>query len=170
MKLVRVSRNDSSWSDLLRQWEELSSDFGEDFAEYAPASLEALRPLAEQPQMVQAGVYAVCHDSNYMGICQLNCAHLPGYDNKVLRVRHIVHSPRFDYADDVGEDEYATFLSDIFIGAYNASISEMPAPYIKFHFRSPAERRFFSVLKRNLSKVSQFKEIEMRGAWLYVSR
>ena len=103
-------------------------------------------------------------------MCQLNVALLPGFDGKVLRVRHIVHSPKYDFDDTVGVDDYASFLVDIFLGVFSISYTEMPAPYIKFHFRSPAERSFFSEFKKALEVKDHFKAIEMRGSWLYIKK
>lgn len=170
MNFKRVSHENGLWAKLLTQWEAEATGFEENFSDYAPDALSVLRPLAEETQVKNAGVYAVCDDSHYSLLCQLNAAFLPGYDGKVLRVRHIVHSPRFDYDADLTIDDYATVLADLFIGVFDASGAEMPAPYVKFHFRSPAERSFFDNLKDLLGRHDAFASVEMRGSWLYIGK
>jgi len=113
---------------------------------------------------------SVCGDSTYDAMCQLNVAFLPGYTGKVLRVRHIIHSPMFDFDEGKTVDDYVNVLADIFSGVLSASEGEMLAPHVKFHFRSPAERSFFNTLQDILSKRPIFAGVEMRGAWLYISK
>jgi hypothetical protein len=170
MNFKRVSIENGLWPELLRQWEDECSSYEEDFSDYATASIPTLRPLAESAQVKKAGVYALCDESYYMALCQLNVAFLPGYDGKVLRVRHIVHSPRYDFDNDVAIEQYGDLLSRLFVGVFDASDGEMAAPYVKFHFKSPAERAFFAALQTALHGHSAFASVEMRGSWLYIKK
>lgn len=170
MTFERVSYDNGRWGELLNQWEQEATTYGENFDDYMPASIEAIRPLAEEAQVLNAGVYGVRSESRYLGLCQLNAAFLPGYQGKVLRVRHITFSPKYDYDEGLSVEDYATVLSDVFIGAYSVSGGEMPAPHMKFHFRSPAEKVFFDRLKEVLREHDAFASVEMRGAWLYIAK
>ena len=166
----RVSRDNGQWSDLLNQWESECGKFEENFDEYAPATIDVLRPLAEETQIAHSGVYAFSKESDYMAMCQLNVAYLPGYPGKVLRVRHILYSPRFDFDAALAIEDYAAVLTGVFIGVLRSSDTDMLARHIKFHFRSPAEREFYSVLKEHLKDTSVFEHIDLRGAWLYITK
>lgn len=171
MKFLRVSTENGHWPKLLKDWEQQCSDFRENFFDYAVASLSTLRPLAEQAQTASTGVFALLSpESRYLGACQLNAAYLPGYTDKVLRVRHIVHAPHFDFDDNVTLDDYTSFLSDLFIGVFEASDTEMPAAHMKFHFQSPAERAFFSVYQKALKSHSVVAKVELNGSWLYITK
>ena len=168
--LHRVSHANGLWGDLLQQWEKDCASYSENFDDYATASIGVLRPLAEQAQVTQAGVYGLKDESGYIGACQLNAAYLPGYDDKVLRVRHIVHAPIFDFKEDLDVDDYVKFLGGLFVSVFNASVTEMPCPYVKFHFQSPAERTFFDSMTDQLSEISAFAEVKMVGSWLYIKK
>lgn len=167
---LRVSRENGLWDAVMQDWERQCQAFNEDLAEYATASLPVLQSLATETQRRNAGVYAVRVDNCYTGLCQLNVAMLPGYDAPVLRVRHIVHSPRYDFDQAISEEEYSKVLGDILAGVYLLSEDEMQAKHIKFHFRSPAERIFFEQLKHVLAEQGPFSVIELRGSWLYISK
>ena len=168
--LQRVSSDNGRWQEVLNQWDKECEDFEENFAEYEQGTLSILRPLAEQTQSPSSGVYGVKTESGYLGVCQLNVTHLPGFNGRVLRVRHIIHSPKFDYDDNVSVKEYESFLISVFLGVFELSYQEMEAPHIKFHFRSPAERGFFKSFESALSKSEHFQKVAMRGSWLYISK
>ena len=57
-------------------------------------------------------------------MCLLNLAFLPGYDSKVLRVRHIIHSPRLDLDENVTLNEDTLFLSQIFLKFFELQSSK----------------------------------------------
>jgi hypothetical protein len=126
-----------------------------------------LRPLAEQAQVTQSGVYGLKDESGYIGACQLNSAFLPGLEGKVLRVRHIVHAPTFDFDEKVEINDYTKLLTGLFVSVFNVSVTEMPSPHVKFHFQSPAERAFFKEMTSNLSEIDDLAEVKMIGSWLY---
>jgi hypothetical protein len=170
MEFIRVSVQNGHWDSLLNQWEESCTEFDEPFSDYATGSLPILRPLAEKDQVNSSGVFALKDDSRYHGICQLNSAHLKGYTGKVLRVRHIVHAPRYDFSVDVELDDYATLLSGIFKGVIDVSNEEMHSPDVKFHFTSPAERQFFTEFNTALKGHKVFDKVDMAGSWLYIKK
>lgn len=167
---LRVSNENGQWQQLMQQWSDQCDSFSEALDDYAVTSLPAIRPLAESAQVSTAGVYSVLNEGKYLGICQLNVAYLPGYDGRVLRVRHIVHCPNFDFSDQATLEDYVQFLSSILIGVFDVSSSEMQAPYIKFHFKSPAERTFFDQLRTSISNLPLIDKVEMKGSWLYVKK
>lgn len=170
MELKKVDRDGGLWQVLIGQWEDEAAGYEVDLDDYAPASLGVLSELANQTPKKRSGVYALERDSTFQGMCQLNLAFLPGYDSEVLRVRHIIHSPRFDLDENVSVEDYALFLSQIFSGVLRASIDQMPAKHIKFHFRSPAERRYFTQLQEIIKDFEIFENVVMKGSWLYISK
>lgn len=169
-ELIRVSRENGLWQNLLKGWNDECEAFGENLDDYATSSMAVIRPLAEETQTPNAGIYALAADDSFMGLCQLNVAFIPGYTDKVLRVRHIVHSPRFDFDDSVSIDDYTKFLSGLLVGVFHISNNDMRAPNIKFHFKSPAERFFFDKIKGAVKDSGIAEMVEMRGAWLYIRK
>ena len=169
-ELVRVSRENGLWQKLLKEWNAQCEAFDENLDDYAVSSMAVIRPLAEATQTPNAGVYALTENDSFTGLCQLNVAFIPGYQDKVLRVRHIVHSPRFDFDDSVSIEDYTKFLSGLLVGVFHISNNEMRAPNIKFHFKSPAERLFFDKMKSAVKDSGIADTVEMRGAWLYIRK
>lgn len=170
MELQRLSLSDGGWADLCRQWEGECISFGEELSDFALGSFPVLDQLARGPQLASAGVFATSNDSGHPTACQVNVTLLPGYEGKVLRVRHILFSPRYDL-DDIGDsEEYARVLVSVFAGAILLSYETMPAEHVKFHLRSPAEMQFGHMFTEVLQEHEVFNKVAMRGAWIYLSK
>lgn len=103
-----------------------------------------------------------------MAVCQLNVAFIKGYDNKVLRLRHLLLSPKYDFSDDITVDDYVNILSEIFAGTIHCATDELPAKHVKLHLQSPADRQFFKEIEQHLNKSTTFSSVKMHGAWLYI--
>lgn len=167
--LERVSTQDGTWNDLTLQWERQCNDFGEDFSEYAMASMPVVEGLASAPQRADAAVFAAKKQEEFLAACQLNSTFLPGYKGKVLRVRHIVLAPKYDFGE-VDIHDYQEVLVATFLGALFAADRDMPSDHIKFHLRSPAELSFGGAFTEVLSESKKFKRCDMRGSWIYISK
>lgn len=168
MEFKRISRENGLWDKLWVDWDEICSTFNENFQDFAPSSLTVLKPLAESPQIGSAGVYALFDEGAPLAVCQLNVAFIKGYDNKVLRLRHLLLSPEFDFSDDVTVENYVQILSETFAGTVLCAQNEMHAKHVKLHLQSPADRQFFKEIEQHLSKSATFASIKLHGAWLYV--
>ncbi|MCK4713153.1 MAG: hypothetical protein KAT26_09760 [Marinosulfonomonas sp.] len=168
MEFVRISRENGLWDKLWADWDKICSSFGEDFQDFAPSSLTVLRPLAESPQTASAGVFALINEGSTLAVCQLNVAFIKGYDNQVLRLRHLLLSPEYDFSDDVTVDKYVEILSEMFAGTVLCAQNELPASHVKLHLQSPADREFFKEIGQHLTKAATFSSVKMRGAWLYI--
>ena len=171
MALVRLSRDNGLWNKLWIEWDAACENYGENFGEFAPSALSVLKPLAEDPQTRHAGVFGwTGADERIHAACQLNVAALPGYTGKVLRLRHLVLSPDFDFSETTTVDQYVDVLGGVFAGTMELASSELPADHVKLHFRSPADREFFNRFREYLQDTRTFKTVQMRGAWLYLSK
>ena len=170
MNPVRVSQADGTWDALCQQWEQSCLSFHEDFSDFAPATLPVLHQLATGPLLTNAAIYTVRRQSEYHAAYQANVCRLPRYDGPVLRVRHITFSPLYDYDENLNIDNYRQTLLEVFIGALLLSDDQMSAEHIKFHLRSPAEREYGNHFQEALSSHSAFSQVEMRGAWIYLSK
>ncbi|MEL7211619.1 MAG: hypothetical protein AAGK92_03085 [Pseudomonadota bacterium] len=170
MDFKRISVENGEWNKLWTSWDEQCDSYGEKLDEYAVGSIAAIRPLANGGQTSSSGVYGLVDEQAVHSICQLNTALLPGYTGKVLRLRHLVLAPRFDYDDSVNLDEYVTVLSKMFAGAVEISGTEMLSDHIKLHLQSPADKEFFKLFQDKLRQFSVFNTVELRGAWLYISK
>lgn len=169
-ELRHLRADDGSWEKFELEWRAACRAFGEDFDDYARDALPVLQQLIdESPAADRARVCAVYIAGRHEVVCQANRALLPGYDGEVLRVRHLVLSPRHDFGD-ASVEEYAVALSKLLEGIVRLSETEMEAPHIKFHFRSPYDRQFFDNLRRTLEERRAFKQIKLRGMWLYITK
>ena len=169
MEFMRLSREGGEWSALWKNWDDVCTNYGEQFSEFAPSALSVLKPLAEDPQVGSAGVFGLKENEEFLAACQLNVALLPKYEGKVLRLRHLVLSPEFDFSDENNLAKYIVVLSNMFAGAVKLANSEMEAKHLKLHLLSPADREFFSNFSEYLSDVAKFSSVKMGGAWLYIT-
>lgn len=167
--LIRVRAGDGSWNQLCDVWRSECEEFGEDFDQYANASMPVLRDLAAE-ENANAGVFALqSEDGDYHAMCQANSTYLPGYDGKVLRVRHLLMSPYYDFGDFTIE-EYSMILGRMFARTVLLSVKDLPSRHIKFHLRSPADRQFFATIGNGLGQTDLFSDVAMKGSWLYLTK
>jgi len=167
--LKRATEKNGLWDEITLQWEAQCAAYDENFVDYATASLPVLADLAQGPELANQGVYSYCPEGQHLAILQANAAFLPSYTGRVLRIRHIVFAPDFDFG--INEvDDYIDVLASVFVGSIDLSYGEMSAPHVKFHLRSPAERAFGTAFTTALGKDKAFKEVNMRGAWIYLSK
>ncbi|GGF77034.1 hypothetical protein SAMN05216376_11232 [Mameliella alba] len=158
------------WDKLVLEWEEECSSFEEDFGDYAVASLPVLAELARAAPRRDAAVYGLMSDGKVDVVCQANSTLLPGYTGKVLRVRHIVLAPRFDFSEDITIEAYTETLANVFAGVLGLADDVMPSDHIKFHLKSPAEKSFGGAFTDALSGHPAFSLVAMKGSWIYLSK
>ncbi len=132
------------------------------------ASWPVLSECAEA-DMRDEGVYALEFDGETHAICRANSVLIPNYIGKVLRVRHILMSPFYDFGD-VSIEKYARALSKLFVGAIHLSNIGLPSPHVKFHLRSVADRQFFSTIGDSMSELDMFSSVKLKGSWLYITK
>ena len=168
MDFKRISQENGLWGKLWAEWDEICSSFDENFQDFAPSSLTVLQPLAESPQTSSSGVFALIEQDSILAVCQLNVAWIKGYDNKVLRLRHLLLSPKYDFSDEVTVDKYVQILSEMFAGTVLCAKNEMLAKHVKLHLQSPADRELFKEIEQHLIKTATVSSVKMHGAWLYV--
>lgn len=167
----QLFHDDGSWNELQQEWSKQCHDAGEDFESYMSATMPM---LAEQIELCEkekwSGVFASpAADGSHDAICFLNGAFIPDFKGRVLRVRHLILAPKYDYDDSIEED-YAKLLSRIFENVLTISDSELKCDHVKFHFRSPADVRLFRKFAEFLNEKSHFSSVKMVGAWLFVSK
>lgn len=170
-KFIRLLADDETWDEFEADWRAQCGRLEEDFDYYAEGTFSIVDEIVQNEQR-RAGVFALRDEDSdsYSAMCQVNKAHLPGYDGPVLRVRHITLSPEYDLTDKSIAD-YAgvlvSLLGSVLQLAYGDE--EFASPHVKFHLRSPADQQFFSSLGLNLKSEDFFTSIETRGAWLYIT-
>ena len=158
------------WRKLILQWEEECARHGENFDEYAVASLPVLAELACSAPRRDAAVFGLAKDGLINVVCQANACFLPGYTGKVLRIRHIVLSPKFDFSDELELSDYQEALVGVFQGALSLAYGEMPSDHVKFHLKSPAERAFGAAFTEALKNGAHFSNVAIKGSWIYLSK
>ncbi len=167
----RFSHEDGSWSEFLDNWKRQCHDFGEDFSSYVPTTLPILAQQIEDCVNDKwSGVYGVQNsEEEYEAVCFLNGAYIPNFTGRVLRVRHLILAPKYDFGD-YSEDEYARLLSTVFEGVLQESDSNLECQHVKIHFRSPADVAIFRNFGEKLNNLSHFSSVKMVGSWLFVSK
>jgi len=167
--LVQVRSSDGSWQALVGAWTAECLAFDEEFEQYASASIPVLESLAGTDER-HAGVFALADETGrYHAALQANSTLLPGYDGRVLRVRHLLASPAYDFGE-FSLDEYSNILSKVFARVVRLSEERYPSPHIKMHLRSPADIAFFGLVGDFLGNSGLFTSVEIRGAWLYLTK
>ena len=164
----RISKD--YWAKLVLDWEAECAEFGENFDDYAVASLPVLRELACAPPRRDAAVFGSVSSEKLDVVCQANSSYLPGYTGKVLRIRHIVLSPRHDYSEEFTLDDYCSTLVGVFSGALDLADGEMMSDHVKFHLKSPAERAFGKAFTDVLKDHKAFTDVAIKGSWIYLSK
>lgn len=164
----RLLNHDGTWDTLKKDWEAQCAAYDEDFSNYAEGTFAVVKDLLDD-EGEAAGLFAITIDDVHVSICQLNKASIPGYSSPVLRVRFMTLSPEYDFGDK-SVDQYADVLVATFAGILALSNTTMNAQHIKFHLRSPADRQFFAMLGKGLTEKNLFHSVQVRGAWLYVTK
>jgi len=166
----RISDRDGSWHELIGQWEAKCEAYGENISDYATASLPLIEDAASSSARVSYGAFAYSENDEYLAACQVNTAFLPGYKGKVLRVRHIVLSPDFDFSSDIVLEDYTNVLVGVFVGAIHLAAKDMPADHLKFHLRSPLERELGEYFTEAMAEDATFTSADIVGSWIYLSK
>ncbi|MGC5747349.1 hypothetical protein J4P41_01730 [Gluconobacter sp. NFX36] len=166
--LIACTAQNGLWKSVRHSWREQCEDFEEDGDSYAQAGMSVLAPLAEEP-LRRAKVYVLCDEAGTPHcIFQANSTFLPHFTGRVLRIRHMILSPDYDYGSKSVE-EYAQILTEAFSQACDLAIKELPSAHVKFHFRTPADLEFFRRARPSLAKEPAFTSVDMHGAWLSLS-
>ena len=176
MPLVQLEGSNGTYARLKDGWREQCEEAGEEFEFYAQGTFLVLDQLAAHPER-RAGIFGVQRGDDLPEvICQANCTPLPGHPEPVLRVRMVTMSPALDFGTtpDDPAGRYIENLVDLFFGIVELSQEHadagMHAKDIKFHLRSPQDYDFFRAVRPSLAKIARFDKVEMKGAWLYITR
>jgi hypothetical protein len=175
MSLVQLLGSDGSYDRMKTGWREQCEAAGEEFEFYAQGTFLVFDPLAAHPER-RAGIFGFQRGDDLPEIiCQANCTPLPGHPEPILRVRMVTMSPSLDFGTATdATNRYIENLVELFFGIVELSqshtVAEMNAREIKFHLRSPQDFAFFRAVSGSLAKISQFESVEMKGAWLYITR
>ncbi|QPM89398.1 hypothetical protein [Pseudooceanicola algae] len=167
---LKASTSDPTWSELMTAWEQECSDYEENLADYASASLPILDELARGTPTLNAATYVLKVAGAPKAAFQANRTFLPGYTGKVLRIRHIVTSPKFDFDNTIDYDEYIDVMVGVFSAALDLAYGELASDHIKFHLKSPVERTFGHNFTDALRGDGAFKIADIRGSWIYLSK
>jgi len=169
--MKKLSHNDGSWANLLQEWTEQCHGFSEDFSAYAPAAIQVLEQQVELTEREKwNGVFALEDaDGATVAICFLNAAFIKGFTGRVLRVRHVLLSPRSDFGE-YDEAWYSETLGRLFEEILVVSDNIMQCNHVKIHFGSPADLALFSRMKPTLVASAHFASVNMHGAWLSLTK
>ncbi len=171
MKLIRLNKSDGTWDELNSQWSDQCNDYQEDFESYASASLSTLANECDEGDAdLDTGVFALQDEGGvFHSACFLNCTFLKGYTGKVLRVRHLVLSPYYDF-EDLELEDYAITLAHAFSAIFEISNGTLNSQHLKIHYRSPYDRTFFAAFALTMKNSSEFKSVESKGMWLHITK
>lgn len=163
--LHSCSPENGLWKAVQKEWHQQCEDYEEDVDNYASASMPVLQALSETPTR-RAKVFVLLDEGHKPhAVFQANSARLPGFEGFVLRIRHLVLSPEYDYGKHEIED-YKTLLASCFGHACELARTSMQSDHVKFHFRTSADLYFFKAAYPSLLEEPAFKDVIMYGAWL----
>ena len=167
----KLSHVGGSWSSLLTEWQAQCHDFGEDFETFLPVTLPMLAEQVHQCESEpHSGVFAhVGDDGCTDAVLFANGAFIPGYSHRVLRVRHLLLAPKYDFKD-FSEVEFAALLTNVFMSILELSNTDIVCGSIKIHLRSPAEIALFREFSDIVDRADLFSSVKMVGAWLMVTK
>lgn len=171
MKLERLNKADGSWDTFKKQWEQQCVTYDEEFENYASASLSTLEDECDDEAAdSDSGVFALSDNHGvFHAACFLNSTFLKGWSGKVLRVRHLVLSPYYDF-EDLELEKYAITLAHAFTAIIDVSNSELDSKHIKIHYRSPYDRTFFAAFALTMKSSKGFETVESKGMWLHLTK
>jgi len=170
-EFIRIGTNGTSYDDLIASWAAETESLGEDFEIYSAIPVSVFQQIMEKDAH-NTGLFAVrASDGSFAAVCMLNHAYLPNYEGPVLRVRHILLSPKFD----LGETELMDYVEVLFailngVISHSETDDKMKANHIKFHARSPADMTYFAALGQALGSAQVYASVQMKGSWLYITR
>lgn len=169
--------SDGTWAGFEDDWRRQCDEVGEAFDDYANDSVQVLENIAAGTAASvggasnKTGVAAMrnTEDGRFYAACMLNRAMLPNDTGLTLRVRHLLVAPVLDYGA-VDPTIYADVLIGTLAGIINLSESAFQANNVRFHLRSPADMEFFRAFGKALDGEKVFASVQMRGAWLYITK
>lgn len=169
--MKKLSHLDGSWAELLSDWSSMCHELGEDFQSFTPETMGLLAQLVEETESSQRdGVYGLKgDDGTYSAVCFVNPAYIPNFTGRVLRVRHILLSPRSDFGEFDAE-WHGTVLGTVFERILEISDDRLICPHVKLHFRSPADLALFARTKDEILKSNHFSDVKLIGAWLILTK
>ena len=171
MKLIRLNKCDGTWHDLEVAWRAECQTYEEDFDSYAEASVGTLRDECDDEIIdTSSGVFGLFDDEKRLhAACFLNSTLLKRYIVKVLRVRHFVLSPYYDF-EPLDLEDYASVMSSYFMALVECSENALKSPHIKIHYRSPYDRTFFAAFGMTMRSSGRFSTVESKGMWLHLTK
>jgi hypothetical protein len=168
LEFKKLINADGSWQAFQNDWKTQCEKYDEDFDYYIKGPIHTVQDLADDTKK-DAAIYALFDGTSYPAMCQLNVAGLPGYDGKVLRARMIYLSPDYDVGD-YSVDQYSQIIAQLLMEIIELSKGAMLSKHIKFHLRSITDRMIFNALSICIRDESMFKDIQMKGSWLYITK
>lgn len=166
-QLRELTSDGGLWDQVEQQWSEVCESYGDALEEYAISSLPVLRETARTSDASTKAMGLFDEDGRCHAVCFANRASIKGYSEPVLRIRHLLLAPEYDYGT-LSASQYATALTSTFAAAVSLAFSGLPAKHVRFHLRSPADVSFFSSIATTLGNLPLFEFVNMRGAWLYL--
>lgn len=167
--------SDGTWDAFCEDWRIQCGEAGEDFADFAPDTIDLLAGIAASSapptKLSMTGVSGVRAGENgrFHAVCMLNRALLPGTNGRTLRVRHLLMCPRLDFGLAEAHT-YADTLIGTVSGIVHLSSTFFEAEHLSFHLRSPEDMAFFRALGSILGRSPMFTSVQSRGSWLYITK
>lgn len=167
-RLKKLTHRDGSWDKLKADWVKQCAEVGDDFKDYAPATMPIIKTLSRKPER---GHWAcsLYDGTRYLAVCVAHHYRMPGLDGHILKMRLMVPCPLLDYGA-LSDESYADAIIGFAYGAIKLSDTTLKANHIKYHLRSPADTVYFRAFGTALDNQGVFASTELKGAWLYITK
>jgi hypothetical protein len=115
-------------------------------------------------------IFCINEGNSPVGAFRITYTFIPGYSDKILRIRHILMSPSYEYGEKTVED-YGRVLSGIVLEAVKLTDGDYRSQHIKLHMRSIADRQFFQFFADSAALPSATGiSIQVKGSWLHIDK
>ena len=155
--------------ELIFQWEGQCKAAGEGIEVFAPVQMEhAAKIVTEGSGSQDYYIYSSFIGGNHECILHVNKGvRMPDTHGLTHRVMWVLLSPKYDYGA-VDPRDIANVATDVIVGALNLC-KEDGSQNVKIHIGNMGDREYFSGVANALRSFGQFKEVDLRGNWLYIS-
>lgn len=157
----------------VKKWNEIKNNWIKEYKKYETDDYELSIPSSFQifqeiiiTQADNIQIFSLDDkEGKSQALFQGNIASIPKYDSPVLRIRHIIFSPIWDF-EIKNVDEHSKLWGELFSEIANLAINKQ-IKHIKIHMNSPYEAKMlFANVAKSLEKQGIFSNVRDYGAWV----
>jgi hypothetical protein len=174
--LTPLSQEDGTWVSFVTDWRDQARRV-EPAVPLNEDAFGVLRSLAAGKLSIVGGSVSKAavsafrnnHDGRFYAVCMLNAAHLSGFDEPTLQVRHLLRSPWLA-SGTIGSAFYADVLTSTLAGVPGCRPPYSNARQVQIHLRELNEEAPVELCREALERMAVQGSVELQGACLRLTR